>query len=113
MSTVFLDPTSELSPDTIAPLPRLASLQGATVGLLDINKPRVDVRIVCPQLQGVTQSLRPLPGDVLADDRRINLMTEGSPQMQKKTRHRGDDFCRIPVQLHQSGVRVGVDQGRQ
>ena len=43
MSTVFLDPTSELAPDAVAALPRLATLQGATVGLLDINKPRGDV----------------------------------------------------------------------
>ena len=44
MSTrVYLDPTSERSPGTRPPAPRLASLAGRTVGLLDISKPRGDV----------------------------------------------------------------------
>ena len=43
MNEVFLDPTSELNPSARALLPRLESLQGKTVGLLDINKPRGDV----------------------------------------------------------------------
>ena len=38
-----LDPTSERSPAVRARLPRLASLVGATVGLLDISKARGDV----------------------------------------------------------------------
>ena len=38
-----LDPTSELSPALRARLPRLATLAGATVGLLDISKARGDV----------------------------------------------------------------------
>lgn len=42
MST-FLDPTSERSPDTREPLPKPASLDGLTVGLLDISKPRGNV----------------------------------------------------------------------
>jgi hypothetical protein len=40
---VLLDPTSERSPAVRARLPRLASLEGVTVGLLDISKPRGDV----------------------------------------------------------------------
>lgn len=36
----LLDPTSELQPPERALLPRLQSLQGKTVGLLDISKPR-------------------------------------------------------------------------
>jgi hypothetical protein len=43
MNDVFLDPTAELNPAGRAVLPRLATLQGKTVGLLDINKPRGDV----------------------------------------------------------------------
>lgn len=43
MTEVFLDPTAELDPAAKALLPRLASLQGKTIGLLDINKPRGDV----------------------------------------------------------------------
>ena len=43
MTEVFLDPTAELSAASKALLPRLASLEGKTVGLLDINKPRGDV----------------------------------------------------------------------
>lgn len=40
MSTILMDPTSELKP-TLRPLnPRLESLKGAVVGLLDISKPR-------------------------------------------------------------------------
>ena len=44
MST-FLDPTSERSPEALQPLPRPTSLEGKTVGLLDISKPRGDVFI--------------------------------------------------------------------
>jgi hypothetical protein len=40
---VVLDPTSERLPVGRARLPRLASLSGATVGLLDISKARGDV----------------------------------------------------------------------
>ncbi len=43
MTTVLLDPTSERSP-AMRPLgARLDSLDGLTVGLLDISKPRGDV----------------------------------------------------------------------
>ncbi len=40
---MFLDPTSERSPAIRARVPRLASLEGRRVGLLDISKPRGDV----------------------------------------------------------------------
>ena len=40
---VLLDPTSERSPAIRQRLPRLATLEGACVGLLDISKPRGDV----------------------------------------------------------------------
>lgn len=40
MSTILLDPTSELQPATRQLNDRLSSLAGATVGLLDISKPR-------------------------------------------------------------------------
>ena len=41
MSTSFmLDPTAELKPAEKQILPRLESLSGTTVGLLDISKPR-------------------------------------------------------------------------
>lgn len=43
MNELFLDPTAELKPVGRGVLPRLASLEGKTVGLLDINKPRGDV----------------------------------------------------------------------
>jgi len=42
MRTV-LDPTGERTPAAREPLPRLASLRGRRVGLLDISKPRGDV----------------------------------------------------------------------
>ena len=42
MTEVFLDPTAELNPAERGLLPRLASLEGKTIGLLDINKPRGD-----------------------------------------------------------------------
>ena len=38
--TTLLDPTAELQPVERQLRPRLASLSGATVGLLDISKPR-------------------------------------------------------------------------
>ena len=40
---VVLDPTGERSPATRARLPRLASLAGRRIGLLDISKARGDV----------------------------------------------------------------------
>ena len=43
MNEVFLDPTAELNPSAKNILPRLTSLQGKTLGLLDINKQRGDV----------------------------------------------------------------------
>ena len=43
MTRVLLDPTSELAPAQRERLPRLDSLAGRRVGLLDISKPRGDV----------------------------------------------------------------------
>ena len=40
---VVLDPTGERSPAARARLPRLASLEGRRIGLLDISKARGDV----------------------------------------------------------------------
>lgn len=40
MTRTLMDPTSEQSPAQRKPLPRPASLDGKTVGLLDISKPR-------------------------------------------------------------------------
>ena len=41
--TFVLDPTGEQTPEHRTLLPRPASLEGRTVGLLDISKPRGDV----------------------------------------------------------------------
>lgn len=41
--TVVLDPTGELKPETREPVARPESLNGLTVGLLDITKPRGNV----------------------------------------------------------------------
>ena len=43
MSRVVLDPTSERTPAQRSRLARPATLAGATIGLLDISKPRGDV----------------------------------------------------------------------
>ena len=43
MTRLVLDPTSERAPAQRERLPRLASLAGRRVGLLDISKPRGDV----------------------------------------------------------------------
>ena len=43
MSEVLLDPTGELSAATRERTPRPASLDGTTIGLLDISKARGDV----------------------------------------------------------------------
>lgn len=43
MPEIFVDPTSELSASTREVLPRLATLEGKTIGLLDINKPRGNI----------------------------------------------------------------------
>ncbi len=40
MSEFLLDPTAELAPAERQLVPRLQSLEGATIGLLDISKPR-------------------------------------------------------------------------
>lgn len=39
-ASILLDPTAETAPTTRRLNPRLSSLKGATVGLLDISKPR-------------------------------------------------------------------------
>jgi hypothetical protein len=41
--TIVLDPTSESAPATRTRLARPSSLEGQTIGLLDISKPRGDV----------------------------------------------------------------------
>jgi len=41
--TIVLDPTGETTPETRERVARPKSLQGLTVGLLDISKPRGDV----------------------------------------------------------------------
>ncbi len=43
MTTGLLDPTSELTPKKLGRLPRPASLEGMTIGLLDIAKARGDI----------------------------------------------------------------------
>lgn len=45
MNTILMDPTSELSPEVREPLPRPTSLEGLTVGLLDISKARGNIFI--------------------------------------------------------------------
>ncbi len=45
MTTTFLDPTAELSPEVRQALPRVKSLDGLTVGLLDISKARGNIFI--------------------------------------------------------------------
>lgn len=42
-STILLDPTAELEPVARQPLARLATLEGKTIGLLDISKARGDI----------------------------------------------------------------------
>lgn len=43
MTHTLIDPTSESSPANREPLPRPTSLEGKTVGLLNISKPRGDI----------------------------------------------------------------------
>ena len=43
MTTTLLDPTSEHQPEHREPLSKPASLEGLTIGLLDISKARGDV----------------------------------------------------------------------
>lgn len=43
MTITLMDPTSEQSPEHREPLPRPTSLEGKTVGLLDISKPRGNI----------------------------------------------------------------------
>lgn len=51
MTRVLLDPTHERSPARRERLPRLDSLDGKTVGLLDISKPRGDIFLNRLQLE--------------------------------------------------------------
>lgn len=41
--TILMDPTAELEPVEREPMPRPTSLEGKTIGLLDISKARGDV----------------------------------------------------------------------
>jgi hypothetical protein len=52
--TTLLDPTSERTPGTRARAPRPATLDGKTVGLLDISKARGDVFLdrIAEELEG-------------------------------------------------------------
>ena len=43
MTTSVLDPTNEQTPEHRERAQRISSIQGATIGLLDISKPRGDV----------------------------------------------------------------------
>ena len=43
MTTSVLDPTNEQTPEHRERAQRISSLQGATIGLLDISEPRGDV----------------------------------------------------------------------
>lgn len=43
MTNTLMDPTSELSPTRREPIARPESLEGKTVGLLDISKPRGNI----------------------------------------------------------------------
>ena len=56
---IVLDPTSELNPAKRALLPRLDSLDGRTIGLLDISKARGDIF-----LDRLEQELRERGADV-------------------------------------------------
>lgn len=47
MSEVLLDPTNERSAASRERLPRLSALDGKTVGLLDISKPRGNLFLDC------------------------------------------------------------------
>ena len=51
MNRLLLDPTSERSPAQRERLPRLDTLEGKTVGLLDISKPRGDIFLNRLQLE--------------------------------------------------------------
>jgi hypothetical protein len=59
VTRLVLDPTSELAPAQRERLPRLDSLAGRRVGLLDISKPRGDVF-----LNRLEERLRALGADV-------------------------------------------------
>lgn len=60
MNEMLLDPTGERGAATRERLPRLDSLRGKTVGLLDISKPRGDLF-----LDRVEEKLRAAGADVL------------------------------------------------
>ena len=55
---VLLDPTGERSAPTREPAPRPASLDGRTVALLDISKPRGDVFLDRLEEQLTSQGVR-------------------------------------------------------
>ena len=57
---ILVDPTNETTPAKRQRPPRLASLEGRTVGLLDISKPRGDVF-----LDHIEQGLRGQGADVI------------------------------------------------
>lgn len=60
MTLEVLDPTGGEAPVMRQPLPRSASLEGKTVGLLDISKPRGDVFLDRVEEQLNDQGIRTL-----------------------------------------------------
>ena len=58
--TTLLDPTGELNPVQRELLPRPTSLEGLTIGLLDISKPRGDIFLnrLEEQLKEIEPSIR-------------------------------------------------------
>jgi hypothetical protein len=81
--TVLLDPTSERSPTIRPRLPRPERLDGLTIGILDIAKPRGDVflrrlgeRLVRHYAKPTNTRVAPLPlrQQIAAE---VNLVVEG------------------------------------
>ena len=60
MTLEVLDPTGGEAPAMRQPMPRSASLEGKTVGLLDISKPRGDVFLDRVEAQLNDQGIRTL-----------------------------------------------------
>lgn len=89
MSTLYVSPIDERSREPLASAPRLTTLEGVTVGLLDIAKPRGDefldrIEALLRRDHGVTEVVRlrkptfarPAPAEVLAEAERCGAVLE-------------------------------------
>src|SRR5580704_8301886 len=90
MPVTLVNPMNEIAPEPMAPAPRLGSLSGRTIALLDISKPGGNVfldriEVLLKERYGVAAVIRemkptfakPAPGTVIDKIRGADAVIEG------------------------------------